>query len=127
MTAPSFAMVALMIEDLPPSIAFYRRVGVEFPADAEGRTSVQVPIGGDHMLVLSTTFAENDPDRQTPSGGSRIALEFFVGSREAVDAKYAELTAAGYRGRRAPWLTNFDAYMCLVDDPDGNMVLVTAE
>ena len=44
----------------------------------------------------------------------------------AVDAKFAELREAGYRGRREPWLTSFGAYMCMVDDPDGNTVLITA-
>jgi hypothetical protein len=53
-------------------------------------------------------------------------LEFFVDGDEAVDAKWTELTDAGYPGRRAPWRTDFNAYMCLVDDPDGNTVLVTA-
>ena len=53
-------------------------------------------------------------------------LEFFVASNHAVDALFAELTAAGHRGRRAPFLTDFDAYMCMVDDPDGNTVLITA-
>jgi predicted lactoylglutathione lyase len=124
--APRFTMVVLLIEDLPRSLAFYRRLGVEFPADAEGRTDIQVPIGDSHQMVLTTQFVRNDPDRQPPSGGSRIMLEFFVDGHEAVDAKYAELVEAGYRARRAPWLTSFDAYMCLVDDPDGNTVLVTA-
>ena len=126
MSAPRFTMVVLLIEDLPRSLAFYRRLGVEFPADADRRTDIQVPIGDSHQMVLTTQFVRNDPDRQAPSGGSRIMLEFFVDGREAVDAKYAELVAAGYRGRREPWLTSFDAYMCLVDDPDGNTVLVTA-
>ncbi len=126
MTAPRFTMVVLLIEDLPRSLAFYRRLGVEFPPDADQRTDVQVPIGDQHQMVLTTQFVRNDPDRQVPSGGSRIMLEFFVDGHDAVDAKYAELVAAGYRGRREPWLTSFDAYMCLVDDPDGNTVLVTA-
>ena len=126
MPAPRFTMVVLLIADLPRSVAFYRRLGVEFPPDAEARTDIQVPIGEGHQMVLTTQFARNDPDRETPAGGSRIMLEFFVDGRAAVDAKWAELTTAGYRGRRAPWLTSFDAYMCLVDDPDGNTVLVTA-
>jgi catechol 2,3-dioxygenase-like lactoylglutathione lyase family enzyme len=126
MAAPRFTMVVLLIEDLPRSLAFYRRLGVEFPADADRRTAVQVPIGDLHQLVLTTTFAANDPDRQPPSGGSRIVLEFFVDGNDAVDAKFAELTGAGYHGRHEPWLTDFDAYMCMVDDPDGNTVLVTA-
>jgi catechol 2,3-dioxygenase-like lactoylglutathione lyase family enzyme len=119
-------MVVLLIDDLPRSLAFYRRLGVEFPAGADGRTDVQVPIGGEHHLVLTTTFVRNDPDRQPPSGGSRVVLEFFVDGDAAVDAKFAEMTEAGYRGRREPFLTGFGAYMCMVDDPDGNTVLVTA-
>ena len=126
MPAPRFAMIVLLIEDLPRSLAFYRRLGVEFPPDAEQRNDIQVPIGDSHQMVLTTGFVTNDPDRQPPSGGSRIMLEFFVHGHEAVDAKYEELVAAGYHGRRPPWTTSFDAYMCLVDDPDGNTVLVTA-
>jgi catechol 2,3-dioxygenase-like lactoylglutathione lyase family enzyme len=126
MPAPRFTMVVLLVDDLPRSLAFYRRLGVEFPEDAERRTDIVVPIGDQHQFVLSTTFVRNDPDRQEPSGGSRIMLEFFVDGDDAVDAKWTELTGAGYRGRRAPWRTDFDAYMCLVDDPDGNTVLVTA-
>ncbi|HEX4896815.1 MAG TPA: VOC family protein [Candidatus Limnocylindrales bacterium] len=126
MPSPRFTMVVLLVDDLPRSLAFYRRLGIEFPPAADERRDVQVPLGDDHQLVISTTFARNDPDRQPPGGGSRIMLEFFVDGDEAVDAKYAELTEAGYHGRRAPWRTNFDAYMGLVDDPDGNTVLVTA-
>jgi catechol 2,3-dioxygenase-like lactoylglutathione lyase family enzyme len=126
MSRPRFTMVVLLVEDLARSIAFYRRLGIEFPPDAESRRDVQVPLGDEHQLVISTTFVRNDPDRVPPSGGSRIELEFFVEGNEAVDAKYAELVAAGYRGRREPWLTTFGAYMGLVDDPDGNTILVTA-
>jgi hypothetical protein len=53
-------------------------------------------------------------------------LEFFVEGNAAVDTLYAELTATGFHGRRAPFPTKFDAYMGLVDDPDGNTVLITA-
>ena len=126
MTKPRFTMVVLLIEDLPRSLAFYRRLGVEFSPDADQHTDVQVPIGDEHQMVLTTTFARNIPDHRPPSGGSGIVIEFFVEGNDAVDAKYAELTDAGYRGRREPFLTSFGAYMCMVDDPDGNTVLVTA-
>jgi uncharacterized glyoxalase superfamily protein PhnB len=76
--------------------------------------------------VLSSTFVRNDLDRQEPSGGARTMLEFFVDGDDAVNAKFEELTAAGYHGRRSPFRTDFGAWMALVDDPDGNTVLVTA-
>ena len=66
MPAPRFTMVVLLIEDLPRSLAFYRRLGVEFPPDAEQRTDIQVPIGDSHQMVLTTGFVTNDPDRQPP-------------------------------------------------------------
>lgn len=126
MTAPRFTMVVLLIEDLARSVAFYRHLGVEFPADVDQRRDVAVDLGGGHTLVLTTTFVGNDTEREAPSGGARTFLEFFVDGDAAVDAKFAELSEAGYPGRRAPFTTDFGAYMCLVDDPDGTTVLVTA-
>lgn len=126
MPGPRFTMVVLLIEDLPRSVAFYRRLGVQFPADAEQRTDIQVPIGDEHQLVLTTQFAKGIPGWTPPSGGSSIVIEFFVEGDAAVDAKYAELTEAGYRGIREPFRTSFDAYMAMVEDPDRNVVLVTA-
>jgi predicted lactoylglutathione lyase len=126
MPAPRFTMVVLLVHDLARSLAFYRRLGIEVPPEADRRTDLVIDIGGGHNIVWTTTFAGNDPDRVAPAGGSRIALEFFVDGNDAVDALWTELTAAGHRGRRSPFITSFGAYMCLVDDPDGNMVLVTA-
>jgi catechol 2,3-dioxygenase-like lactoylglutathione lyase family enzyme len=89
-------MVVLLVDDLPRSVAFYRRLGVAFPADVDERKDVVVDIGGGHNLVLTTTFVRNDPDRREPSGGARTMLEFFVDGDAAVNAKYEELTAAGF-------------------------------
>ena len=119
-------MVVLLVDDLPRSVAFYRRLGVEFPADVEERKDVAVDLGGGHTLVLTTTFVQNDLERVPPSGGARTFLEFFVDDDASVDALVAEMIDAGYHGRRAPFLTDFDAYMGMVDDPDGNTVLITA-
>jgi len=125
-TKPRFTMVVLLVEDLPRSLAFYRRLGVEFPLDADHKTDIQVPLGDEHQLVVTTTFARSIPDYTPPSGGSGIVIEFFVDGDEAVEATYRELTEAGYRGRRQPFRTSFGAYMCMVEDPDRNVVLVTA-
>ena len=62
-------MVVLLIEDLPRSLAFYRRLGVGFPDDADERRDVQVPIGDDHQLVLTTQFVRNDPTANHRAAG----------------------------------------------------------
>lgn len=119
-------MVVLLVEDMEKSVGFYRHLGVDFPDDAETRRDIGVDIGDGRTIIWSTTFAANDPDREAPRGGSRIMLEFFVEGNAEVDQKFAELAGAGYTVQREPFTTNFGAYMCLVDDPDGNTVLVTA-
>ena len=126
MAKPRFTMIVLLVESLPRSLAFYRRLGMEFPDDADERRDIGLDIGDGRTIIWSETFSQYDPDGTSPAGRSRIMLEFFVEDNVAVDALYAELTAAGYQGRRAPFLTKFDAYMGLVDDPDGNTVLITA-
>jgi predicted lactoylglutathione lyase len=119
-------MVALLVADLPRSIMFYSHLGIEFPPDAGGRAAVQVPIGGEHQLVLTTRFAKLVPGYEPQPGPAGIVLEFFVDDEASVDRTYTELVGAGFGGRRAPFRTDFGAYMCMVDDPDENVVLVTA-
>jgi predicted lactoylglutathione lyase len=126
MPAPRFTMVVLLVEDMERSVDFYRRLGVVFPDGVEKRRDAVVELGGGHKLVLTKTFGRNVIDYLPPTGDGRVMLEFFVDGDEAVDALSAELAAAGYRSRREPFRTDFGAYMALIDDPDGNTVLVTA-
>jgi catechol 2,3-dioxygenase-like lactoylglutathione lyase family enzyme len=126
MPSPRFTMVVLNVADLARSAAFYRRLGIVFPDDVDRRRDVVVDLGGGHNLVLATTFATNVPAYGPSRGDGRVMLEFFVEGDDAVDAVYAELIDAGYRGRRPPFRTDFGAWMALVDDPDGTTVLITA-
>jgi uncharacterized glyoxalase superfamily protein PhnB len=59
--------------------------------------------------------------RQT-GGSSRALIGFGVATRDEVDARYAELVAAGYEGRQVPYDTFFGARYAVVADPDGNDV-----
>ncbi len=54
------------------------------------------------------------------------SLEFYAGTRHAVDAKHDELVGHGYVSRKAPWKSP-GPYAALVEDPDGNVILITAE
>jgi hypothetical protein len=94
-----------------------------FPVAASSITRSQCPTDG-HQ---STTNTESSIARSLSPGCACARVDGrSVDGNAAVDAKFAELTEAGYHGRREPWLTSFNAYMCMVDDPDGNTVLVTA-
>ena len=123
----SLSMVGLVVEDMGRSLTFYRRLGVDIPEGVDDRPHVQVPMAGGLTFFWNTRFVPtDDPAREPPAGGYRVVLEFFLDGREAVDAKYGELTGHGYRGHRAPFVSSFGAYMAMVDDPDGNTILITA-
>jgi uncharacterized glyoxalase superfamily protein PhnB len=57
-----------------------------------------------------------------PEGGNRGLIGFSVASRAAVDEKYTELTAVGYRGVQPPYDAFWGARYAIVADPDGNDV-----
>jgi len=115
------SMVGLMVRDMAASLTFYRRLGLAIPAAAEQKRFVL------HRMESGVSiFADTyDPTRGAPTGGYRVMLEFFLADEAAVDAKYHELTGYGYGGRRAPVQTT-GPYAAMVDDPDGNVVLLTA-
>jgi predicted lactoylglutathione lyase len=119
-------MVGIVVEDMARSLAFYRSLGLDIPWGAEEQGHVEVEIGGGVVLFWDAVFAGSyDPDRDEPKGGYRILPEFFVESEREVDTRYGELVAEGYRGHKAPFQTHFGAYMAMVEDPDGNTVLLT--
>lgn len=120
------SMVGLVVRDMPASLRFYRRLGVEIPDDADTEAFVMHRMESGVTVFWDTVFAKKyDPDRVEPSGGYRIMLEFFLADDDAVDAKYEEMVGYGYLGRAAPVQTN-GPYAAMVDDPDGNMILITA-
>ena len=119
------SMVGLMVEDIPRSLAFYRRLGLDIPREEDAKQFVILRMDSGVTLFWDTVFAETyDPSREKPAGGYRVMLEFFLQDAAAVDAKYAELVGFGYHGRRAPVQTN-GPYAAMVDDPDGNVILLT--
>lgn len=121
-------MVGVIVEDMRRAVEFYRRLGVDVPAGSEGKEHVEVKMSG--LTFFLSTKAANarwDPARADATGdGYRIILEFLLGSFEELEAKYAELTGLGYRGHREPYDVAAGLRFALVDDPDGNTILLSA-
>ena len=120
-------MVGVIVEDMGRALEFYRRLGVAIPEESENKEHVEVKMSG-LTFFISTKQANVrwDPARTEASGGYRMILEFYLETRGAVDAKYAELTGFGYQSHLAPYVTPFNAYFAMIDDPDGNTVLLSA-
>ena len=127
-------MIGLIAQDMDKSLEFYQRLGLAIPVGSAGKTHVEVKMGSGLTFFLDSNPARWDPGfaKQPEPGRTQAAnsypfiLEFYLEDRAAVDAKYQELTGFGYHGHRAPYETSFGMYFALVDDPDGNTVLLSA-
>lgn len=121
------SMVVLEVRDLTASIVFYRRLGLDLPDAPPDRPLVIHRMPSGVSLLLTTSFASvYDPGFVRPTSGYQQLLEFYVGTDDAVDAKWNQLTTAGHHGRMPPTRTA-GPYAAMVDDPDGNVILLTSD
>ena len=119
----------LVVRDMEATLAFYRRLGVEIPERSIWRTAsgahhvdVEMP-NGMHLELDSVAMAKRyNAGWEAPAGGSGSVIGFSLPSRQAVDERYADLVAAGYRGRQEPYDAFWGSRYAIVEDPDGNHV-----
>jgi uncharacterized glyoxalase superfamily protein PhnB len=114
----------LVVTDMAATVAFYRRLGLTI-ADAGSEwgahhRNATMP-GGIDLDFDSVAFASQWDEGW--HGKSRMGvLGFAVESRQAVDARYGEMTEAGYHGEQPPYDAFWGARYAIVQDPDGNAV-----
>jgi len=118
--------ISVVARDLDASIAFYRRLGVSVPdvvgQPDEGRHAV-ADNGATELALDDTALARvYDARRRAGEDVPSLLLTAQLPSREAVDATYADLVTAGYRGVQVPWDAFWGSRYAIVLDPDGNAV-----
>lgn len=121
----TFSMVDLTAADVIKTVEFYRRVGVDIPHENvwhEDGTAhhVEAPLADGFVLGIDPKEPTARYDTNDERGPYLI---FTVDTREDVDAKYAELTSAGYVGHLEPFEAFWGSRYAVVDDPDANYVM----
>ena len=123
---PTLNQLNIVSGDLDASIAFYRRLGVDFPEDRVWRTTTgahhaSAADAGADLDLDSDRFAQfwNEGWAERADLAGRVVVGFGVKTREEVDRLYGEMTAAGHRGLQAPWDAFWGARYAVVEDPDG--------
>jgi catechol 2,3-dioxygenase-like lactoylglutathione lyase family enzyme len=119
------ALIELVVSEMAATLAFYRRLGLDIPPDADDQPHVHIELGDGLLLAWDTeeTIRSFDPDWSPPSGGGhRVALAFACDTPAGVDAAWAELTDAGYHGHLALWNAFWGMRYAVVRDPDGTTV-----
>ena len=121
---PQFAVVGLVVDDMAKTLAFYRRLGLDIPADADTEPHVGAALPGGLQIMWDTvdTIHSFDPTWSQPHGSPRIGLAFRCETPADVDRVYRELVDAGYPGHKEPWDAFWGQRYACVRDPDGNGV-----
>ena len=122
--APRLDLIGLVVADMATSLAFYRRLGLDLPADADHAPHVETTLPGGLRLAWDTeeTIRSFDPSYAPATGGDRTSLAFLCATPAHVDALFAELTGAGAPVHLAPFDAPWGQRYATVLDPDGGSV-----
>lgn len=121
--------IGIVTQDMAASLAFYRTLGVPIAEGLDDAPHVDARLDDGTTVAWDTveTIRGFDAGYVSPTGGHHIALAFDKGSAAAVDAAFAELTAAGYTAHVEPWDAHWGQRYATVLDPDGNSIDLFAE
>jgi catechol 2,3-dioxygenase-like lactoylglutathione lyase family enzyme len=122
---PDLHMLNLVVTDMAASLDFYRRLGVAVTGGqdtAGARVQLRMPGGFSFELDTAESARLWHAGWRADPAGVSVVVGFSLPTREAVDQRYAELTAAGYPGRQPPFDAFWGARYAIVADPDGNDV-----
>ena len=119
-----FEAFGIVVSDMARSLAFYRKLGLEFPdgAEQEGHVEAQLPGGLRYMLDTEEVMRMFDPEWTRPAGGHAVGGAFKCESPEDVDRVYAELVGAGGSPHKEPWDAFWGHRYAQLKDPDGTVV-----
>lgn len=121
--------ISIVAADMAASLSFYRRLGLDLPADADAAPHVETVLPGGLRVLWDTEDVVHtyDPSWTRPQGGDRLGLAFRCERPEDVDALHADLVAAGHRSHLAPWDAVWGQRYAVVLDPDGAGVSLFAD
>lgn len=118
---PRLDAISIVTADMSASLAFYRRLGLDIPADAADAPHVEATLPSGLRVLWDTeeVMRSFDPGWTRPAaGGERLGLAFVCASPAEVDSLYDELIAAGHKGYLKPWDAVWGQRYAVVLDPD---------
>ncbi|MEM6260791.1 MAG: VOC family protein [Planctomycetota bacterium] len=112
----------LFVADLPKTVDFYRRLGLEIEVVSEWLA--RADCGNGVLLEFGTAelTSSYDPKWTPPARQAKCTINFTLDSRGAVDELYQRMIDAGHAGHLAPCDPPWEARFAILKDPDGNQV-----
>jgi len=123
---PSLDAFGIVCADIAKSVKFYNLLGLDFPDAGDDHIEATAKNGMRVMLDKLELIKQIDMDWVTPVGRP-MGLAFRCDSPKEVDATYAKVTKAGFRGKTEPFDAFWGQRYATVFDPDGNAVDLFAQ
>jgi uncharacterized glyoxalase superfamily protein PhnB len=122
--SPRLEAFSIVVSDMPRALAFYRKLGLEFPdgAESEDHVEAELPGGLRYMLDTEGVMRSFDPEWTRPTGGHAVGGAFNCDTPDEVDRVYRELLDGGGSPHKEPWDAFWGMRYAQVKDPDGNVV-----
>ena len=116
-------LIGLVVSDMAQTLAFYRKLGLDIPSEADGEGHVEVTLAGGMRLAWDTVeVVRSFSTWEEAAGGHRIGLAFLCDTPAEVDSRHSELIKAGYRSHLEPFDAFWGQRYATVLDPDDNPV-----
>jgi len=122
--SPKLDFFGVVVSDMARSLAFYGKLGLEFPEGAENEQHVEAPLAGGMRYALDTeeVMKAFDPEWQRPSSGHATGGAFRCESPEEVNRVFGELLDAGATTHKEPWDAFWGQRYAQLKDPDGTVI-----
>jgi uncharacterized glyoxalase superfamily protein PhnB len=119
---PRLDAFGIVVSDMARSLAFYRKLGLDFPDGAENEGHVEAELGGGMRYMLDTEEVIASFDPEWTRGGHVHGGAFRCESPAEVDSVFKELVASGGSSHKDPWDAFWGMRYAQVRDPDGTVL-----
>ena len=114
-------LIGIYVENVQRSLEFYRKLGWEIPEVSSSEKHVEIMLENGlrfswDELAMMKTF---DPEAKIAAD---LVGVFLCSNKSEVDAKYLEITSAGYVGHLAPLDAVWGQRYAIIKDPDGHKI-----
>jgi uncharacterized glyoxalase superfamily protein PhnB len=122
--SPQLDAFGIVVSDMARSVAFYRRLGLDFPEGAANQPHAEAELAGGvrYMLDTEETVRGFDPEWKRPSDGHMVGGAFRCESADEVNRVYQELLEAGATPHKEPWDAFWGQRYAQLKDPDGTVI-----
>ncbi len=125
---PRFDAIGIVVADMSQTLGFYRLLGLDIPAGADGEGHVEVEVASGFRVMFDTVEVMQKFSTYEPAeGGRQVHFALRCDSPADVDARFKAAADRGHEVRTEPFDAFWGQRYATILDPDRNPVDLYAE